>query len=92
MMTWSTVRKWKSGIAIALMVIAYVLLESGPEGSARWKAGSLIGLGLGIAYVAEEIFWIAKRQGRPCSHCGEKVRLKAFRLTANCPHCDEALD
>lgn len=89
---WTRYRRWKSWIVMALMILAYSLIQLAPEGSAGWKAGIIIVLCLGVAYLAEEVVWMAKRQGRPCGHCGQKVQLKPFRVLTTCPHCGQALE
>ena len=89
---WTRYRKWKSWLVGALMILAYFLIRLEAEGSARWKAGIIIAALLGIAYLVEEIVWMAKRQGRPCGHCGQKVQMKSFRVLTTCPHCGQALE
>ena len=60
------------------MIPAYIMFQFASESSARWKAGITIGLGLAVAYLAEGVVWMAKRQGRPCGHCGQKTQMKAL--------------
>jgi hypothetical protein len=91
-MTWSRVRRWKRGVAAALLLGAAVLLHLAPESSTAWKAGIVLAVGLGLAYLAEELIWITQRQGRPCGRCGQKVPLKAFRVTTSCPHCGQPFE
>ena len=89
---WTRYRKCKSWLFGPLMILAYFLIQLEAEGSARWKAGIVIAVLLGIAYLVEEIVWMAKRQGRPCGHCRQKVPMKAFRVLTTCPHCGQALE
>lgn len=89
---WSRYRRWKSWVTTMLVIGVYFTIQSAPEGSARWKAGIVIGLCLGVAYLAEEVFWMVKRQGHPCGHCSQKVQLKAFRVKLTCPHCGQPLE
>lgn len=89
---WTRYRKWKSWLVGALMILAYFLIQLEAEGSAMWKAGIIIAALLGIAYLVEEIVWMAKRQRRPCGHCGQKVQMKSFRVLTTCPHCGQALE
>jgi hypothetical protein len=91
-MLWTHYRRWKSWIAAALVTLAYALIQLAAEGSGRWKAGVIIGLCLGAAYLTEEIVWMAKRQGRPCGLCGQKVQMRPFRVMITCPHCGQALE
>jgi len=67
-------------------------MKGEPTESARWYFGIGIALLLGTAYVAEEIVWIARRQGRPCASCGQKIRLKPFSLRINCPYCGKFVE
>ena len=73
-------------------VVKHALIQLAPEGSAGGKAGIIVLLCLGVAYLAEEVVWMAKRQGRPCGHCGQKVQMKAFRVMTTCAHCGQALE
>jgi hypothetical protein len=89
---WTQYRWWKSWVGVGLMILGYSLIQLEPEGSARWKAGIILVASLGIAYVVEEVVWMAKRQGRPCGHCGQKVQMKAFHVLTTCPHCAQTLE
>ncbi len=86
---WSHYRKWKSSVGLLLCGIALALMRGEPDASLRW----IIGIGIcGIvilAYVAEEVVWIARNQGRPCSKCGCAIRMKPFRIQQCCPNCGE---
>ena len=63
-----------------------------PELSLPWFIGLGIAVTLGVAYLAEEIVWMYKREGRPCGHCGQNVQMKSFRVLTTCPHCDQPLE
>jgi formamidopyrimidine-DNA glycosylase len=63
-----------------------------PELSAWWGMGLGVALVLGAAYLAEEIVWMFRRQGRPCRHCGQKVRMKSFSVLTTCPHCGKPFE
>jgi hypothetical protein len=89
---WTQYRRWRRWCAGALMTLAYCLITLSSASSAGVKAGVIIALCVAVAYLAEEVIWIARRQGRPCGHCGQKVPMKAFRVMATCPHCGEALE
>lgn len=89
---WTSYRRWKNGLVVALLIAAGLLIRAGAEGSTRWTAGVALVVLLGVAYLAEEIVWMAKRQGRPCGYCGGKVQLQAFRVFGNCPHCGKAFE
>lgn len=89
--TWACYRCWKIRVAPLLGLVAYVLLYDDFQPSLRLYLGIAIGAGLGIAYIAEEIFWIVRNQGRPCANCGASVRLRPFRVKATCPRCGAAL-
>lgn len=91
-MMWTQYRRWKSWITLVLGILAYSFIQLTNEGSGTWKAGIIILACLGVAYVTEEIIWMAKRQGRPCGHCGQKVQMRAFRVTTTCPHCGQGLE
>lgn len=86
---WSCYRKWKSSASAVLCAVALVLMQGEPDTSVRWIVGIVIGVGVLLAYVIEEIVWIALSQDRPCSKCGQAVRFKPFRLKLRCPHCGE---
>ena len=89
---WTQYRKWKHALILPLVVLAGRLMKGEPELSLQWFIGLGIAVTLGVAYLAEEIVWMSKRQGRPCGHCGEKVQMKSFRVLATCPHCDQPLE
>jgi hypothetical protein len=89
---WELYRVWKNRVGFPLVVLALLLMNAGAEFSPQWYAGMGITLCLVAAYVVEEIIWMAKRQGRPCGRCGQKVRLKSFSVQAICPHCSLPLD
>jgi hypothetical protein len=71
---------------VALMLM---LMRGEADASARSILGTVIGIGVILAYVVEEVVWIARNQGRPCSKCGRSIRMKPFRLQQCCPNCGE---
>jgi len=85
-------RTWRYSVILPLVGVAWLWVREEPELSPKWKAGVSIALCLGVAYLAEEIFWMTKGQERPCGHCGKKLRLKSFRVHTNCPHCGLPLE
>jgi hypothetical protein len=89
---WIQYRLWKHALILPLAAVAWGWLREEPELGPKWKTGVIIALCLGVAYLAEEIFWMTKRQGRPCGHCGQQVRMKSFRMQTNCPHCGQPLE
>lgn len=84
---WHRYRKWKSVVVFPLALAALLLMRGEPKETISWNVGIGIAVVLGLIYLIEEIVWIARNQGRPCSGCGEKLRLKPFRVWARCPHC-----
>ena len=89
---WTQYREWKHGLVLPLVILALLLMRGAPELSPVWFFGLSIAAGLGVAYVAEEIVWMSKRQGRPCGCCDGKVQMKSFRVLTTCPHCAQPLD
>lgn len=88
---WTQYRKWKHVLFWPALVIAWLFLHD-RELSLAWYAGLAIALALALAYLAEEIVWMTRREGRPCGHCGRKVTMESFRLQAKCPHCGQQLE
>jgi len=88
---WNRYRWWKHVVAPVLAVLAYILMSGEPAATFSWDLGIGVSLFLAVAYVGEEVFWIAGNRGRPCSYCGGFLRLKPFRLQYRCPHCGELL-
>ena len=86
---WIQYRRWKHALAIPLVILAGSFMRGEPEMSPLWCAGLSIAAFLGLAYLAEEIVWMTKRQGRPCGHCGLKFQMQSFRLRTTCPHCGQ---
>ena len=74
-------------IAPFLGMAAFGLLYDDFQPSMRWYLGMVIAAVLAVAYMAEEVFWIVRNQGRPCANCGASVHLKSFRVKATCPQC-----
>jgi hypothetical protein len=89
---WTQYRRWKHALIFPLAALAWLLMNGEPEFSLRWSVGLGLAVTLGVAYLAEEMVWIAKRQGRPCGHCGRKIPLESFRVLTTCPHCGQPLD
>lgn len=88
---WLQYRKWKHVVFWPLVSLAGFSLH-GRELSPLWYAGVAVTLALGIAYLAEEVFWMARGKGRPCEQCGQYVQMKSFRLQTNCPHCEQQIE
>ena len=86
---WTRYRRWKHAVGFPLVILALFLMKEQPEMAPLWFTGLAIAGFLVIAYLGEEIFWIAQRRGRPCSSCGEKVQLRPFSLRTRCPHCGQ---
>ena len=84
---WTRYRKWKHVLVFPLALLALFFMRGQPDDSARWKTGMGIAVLLGIAYLAEEIVWIAQNRGRPCPKCGQRIHLRPFTLRVRCPHC-----
>ena len=78
---------WKNALSVPFLAAASWLIREDPEESPRHYVGFAIAALLAVAYLAEEVFWIARNQGRPCVACGHKIRLKPFRLSVHCPNC-----
>ena len=72
-----------------LAVVALGLMNGTPNSSPRWYVGGAITVALCLAYLVEEMVWMARNQGRPCAKCGRGLRVKPFRLHLRCPHCGE---
>jgi hypothetical protein len=83
-------RKLKHFCVPALLALGLWLMRGEPEETSRWIAGIWLSASLVAAYVAEELWWMAKRTGRPCPKCGRKLELKAFQLASRCPSCGES--
>ncbi len=66
---------------------ALLLMNGNPESSLRWYIGMGIAIVMGIAYVAEELLWMVRNQGRPCTQCGQLLHVKPFRLHLRCSDC-----
>jgi len=88
----SSYRKWKHLLGLPLIALSTLFMKGEPEFSPKWYLGLGIALVLGAAYLLEEIYWMAKRQGRPCGQCGKKIQMKSFSVHANCPHCGLELE
>ncbi len=84
---WNRYRKLKPLTSTLLVCAAMLLMTGHPDASPRWIAGIGIAAVLVLAYVIEEIVWMTRNQGRPCSKCGHSLRVKPFRLHLRCPHC-----
>lgn len=86
---WDHYRRLKPVLGVALAFVALWLMRGQPDASARWLVGIGIAAVLILAYVLEEVVWMARNQGRPCSKCGRALRVRPFRLHLRCPHCGE---
>ncbi len=73
-------RLWKHLICLPVVILALLLMKTAPELSPKWVAGLVMALLLAVAYVAEEIFRMTQRKGRPCGHCGRAVQMKSFTV------------
>ena len=84
-------RIWKHLLVVPLIALAYFFLRNDPAAPASNITDLKTGIGLValifIVYLAEELYWIFKRQGRPCSNCGKITQVKSFTLHTNCPAC-----
>ena len=89
---WKHYRIWKHLLCFPLVILALFLMKAAPEVSPQWVTGLVIALLLAVAYVADEIAWIAKRKGRPCGHCGQNVQMKSFSVLTTCPHCGQPFE
>lgn len=88
---WVRFRKWKHGVTPALIIIAYAMLRFGVEGSAAWYAGLLLGVGMGLFYVIEEVVWNLREAGRPCAMCSHQLPMTSFHVQNICPNCGTEL-
>lgn len=86
---WDRYRKLKPGAATVLIVVAALSLTGTPDTSMRWLVGVAAASMLILAYLAEEVVWIARNRGRPCPKCGALMKVQAFRLQTRCPRCGE---
>ena len=89
---WANYRKWRHVLFIPLVTLAGIFMKGEPELSAKWYTGLGTAIFLGLAYLAEEIVWMIKRQGRPCCHCGQRIQMRSFRVQINCPHCGQSVE
>ncbi|WP_395717595.1 hypothetical protein [Prosthecobacter sp.] len=90
-MMWTQSPPWKHALVWPALILAGVFLHD-RELSPVWFAGLGIALFLALAYLAREMVWMTRRQGRPCGHCGQNVPMKSFHVQANCPHCGLELE
>jgi len=84
---WSRYRQWKHLFVPVALFTAYAWLRFEPELSGKWKAGLVLAGAMGVLYLAEELVWMARNQGRPCEQCGQKIRPKPFSIGIRCSHC-----
>jgi len=89
---WKRYRKWKHALVFPLAILALWLMRGEPTETARWQFSIGIAVLLGIAYLAEEIVWIAQNRGCPCPDCGQRIHLKPFSLRVRCPYCGRVLE
>ncbi len=88
---WASFRNWKHEIVPVLISLTYAMMTLNAEGSALWYAGIVLMVGLGLAYVIEEVVWNVTGQGRPCAQCGHRILMKSFRVRNTCSKCGEQL-
>jgi hypothetical protein len=88
-MHWAGYRRYRHAVVVPLVVLAYILMVR-PGHPATWIGAALIGLLVG-SYLVEEIVWNLQGLGRPCPHCGQRVRMRSFRLRAICHNCGQDL-
>lgn len=86
---WTQYRRWKHVFVWPLVLLGLFLTRGEPEESARWFVGMGIAVLLAIAYLAEEIVWIAQRHRRPC---GKRIQLRPFSVRLRFPLWGRALD
>lgn len=86
---WNHYRRLKPTASLLLAIAGVVLMSGQPDDSALGRVGVGMGAALLLAYVAEEIVWMARNQGRPCPKCGCLLGVKPFRLHLRCPDCGE---
>lgn len=84
---WKRYRKIKPAAGLVLAAVALLLMEGKPDSSPKWLAGMILGAGLVLAYVVEELVWIVHHRGRPCPRCGLALSVRPFRLHLRCPRC-----
>jgi hypothetical protein len=89
---WTKYRGWKHLLVFPLVVIALMLLGRSPGASAAGYVGLGIVALLGLAHLAEEVVWTTWKGGRPCPSCGQRLRLKPFRVQLSCPHCGKPFE
>ena len=92
MKAWAKYRQWKRVLVPPLVALALLLLNRNSGASAAGHCGIGINILLGLAYLLEEIVWMAQGRGRPCPDCGQRVHLKAFRVQLSRPHCRKAIE
>ena len=66
---WARYRRWKSWIFTVFAVAAALLMRGEPDASAGWMTGIVLVGGVGAAYLAGEIFWMARKGVRACGRC-----------------------
>jgi ribosomal protein S27AE len=84
---WIRYRQWRYAVFMPLFIVTFWLTRGDVDDSPRMKIGIGLSLLLGLAYLVEELAWMAQKQGRPCSSCGERVRVKSFSPRIHCPRC-----
>jgi hypothetical protein len=86
----SQYRRIKPAAGLVMGGVALLLMNGNPDTSARWYFGMGIAIVMIVAYLAEEIVWMVRNQGRPCAKCGKLLHVRAFRLHSRCSECGEA--
>ena len=80
-------RRWKPTVVFPILILAAWLMRGQPREDTSYLIGMGLLVVLGAWYLAEELYWIFRNQGRPCEHCGQKLRLKPFSLWVRCGAC-----
>jgi len=80
-------RKLKQLAIPLVLALGLWLMRGEPQETVEWQMAICLAAVLAIGYIGEELWWIAKRAGRPCPACGRELRMKPFRLASKCPFC-----
>ncbi len=88
---WARFRMWKNLVAPMLVAVGSLLLTRAPEQSAAWFVAIGMVVLVGLAYLFEEAVRDARGGGRPCATCGQRVRMRSFRVQNTCPGCGQQL-
>lgn len=80
-------RRWKPPVVIPILILAAWLMRGEPRDEMSYMIGMALVASFGVWYLAEELYWIIRNQGRPCERCGQKLKLKPFSLWVRCGAC-----